>query len=82
MPQCLPAHGRADANPARAVRVVLALAVPVELHLHAAVFVGEDLLARGPDDHAVCGPCTTGLAVLCARGRNGSATGMHVKVFS
>src|SRR5262249_37822521 len=38
-----------DADPARAVLVPLALAVPVELHLHAAVLVDEDLLAGGSD---------------------------------
>src|SRR5262249_9593125 len=43
-------HG-ADADPARAVGVVLAGAVPVELDLHAAVLVGEDLLAARSDDH-------------------------------
>src|SRR6185369_7867439 len=41
---------RPDADPARAVDVVLPLAVPVELHLHAAVLVGEDLLPRRTDD--------------------------------
>src|SRR5262245_24273899 len=39
-----------DAEPAGAVLVALALAVPVELDLHAAVLVGEDLLAGRPDD--------------------------------
>ncbi len=38
------------ANPARRVLVVLALAIPVELDLHAAVLVGIDLLARRADD--------------------------------
>src|SRR6185437_16317639 len=42
---------RADADPARAVGVVLAFAVPRELHLHATVLVGEDLFARLADDH-------------------------------
>ncbi len=46
MPQPLPAQGCDDANPARAVLVLLALAVPEELHLDAAVLVGVDLLAR------------------------------------
>src|SRR5690606_22296706 len=35
----------ADADPARAVLVALALAVPGELHLHPAVLIGPDLLA-------------------------------------
>ena len=48
-PHCLPAQG-GDANPAGAVGVVLALAVPVKLHLHPAVLVREDLLARRADD--------------------------------
>src|SRR4030095_10328672 len=39
-----------DAEPAGAVLVALALAVPVELDLHAAVLVGEDLLSRRTDD--------------------------------
>ncbi len=39
------------ANPARAFFVVLALTVPVELDLHAAVFIGIDFLALGSDDH-------------------------------
>ena len=41
--------GTAGADPAGAFLVGLALAVPVELHLHPAVFVGVDLLALGPD---------------------------------
>src|SRR5262249_12537315 len=40
----------AHADPARAPLVALALAVPVELHLHAAVLVRVDLLARWTDD--------------------------------
>src|SRR5262249_46303571 len=36
------------ADPAGGVLVVLAVAVPVELHLDAAVLVGMDLLARRP----------------------------------
>src|SRR5262249_2416346 len=40
-----------DADPARAVLVLLALTVPEELHLHPAVLVGVDLLALGPDHH-------------------------------
>ena len=50
VPHCLPAQTGPDADPARAVGVVLALAVPVELDLHPAVLVGEDLLA-GRADH-------------------------------
>src|SRR5205807_1416029 len=38
------------AYPARAVLVLLALAVPEELHLDAAVLVGVQLLAGGADD--------------------------------
>src|ERR1051326_3309109 len=38
----------ADANPAGAVLVVLPLAVPEELHLHAAVLIGVNLLTRRP----------------------------------
>ena len=50
IPQPLPAQIGGDADPARAVRVELPLAVPVELDLHAAVLVGEDLLALRADD--------------------------------
>ena len=50
-PQFLPAHVLRHAHPARAVVVLLARAVPEELHLHAAVLVGEDLLAGRADDH-------------------------------
>src|SRR5262249_40576609 len=39
-----------DADPAGAVRVLLALSVPVELDLHAAVLVSEDFLTRRSDD--------------------------------
>ena len=39
-----------DAHPARALFVLLAIAVPVKLHLHAAVLVGVDLLSRFADD--------------------------------
>src|SRR5262249_10560260 len=39
--------GLRDADPAGAVLVALAMPVPVELHLHPAILVGEDLLARG-----------------------------------
>ena len=61
--------GRADADPAGAVGVVLALAVPVELHLHAAVLVGEDLLAGRADDDG-------GLRALHDRlGRDAAAAG-------
>src|SRR5262249_40462812 len=42
--------GMRDANPARAVLVLLAAAIPVELHLHAAVLVGVDLVTRRADD--------------------------------
>ena len=37
------------ADPARGVLVVLAVAVPVEVHLHPAVLVGVDLVAGGAD---------------------------------
>src|SRR5262249_41694680 len=50
-PGFLPGVQGADADPARAVRVVLPLAVPEELHLHAPVLVGEDLRAGRPHDH-------------------------------
>src|SRR6185503_10182064 len=39
------------ADPARAVGIAFALAVPMELDLHAAVLVREDLLAGGANDH-------------------------------
>src|SRR5262249_31685590 len=39
-----------DAHPARALLVLLPLAVPEELHLHAPVLVDVDLLALGTDD--------------------------------
>jgi hypothetical protein len=42
--------GGSDADPARAVGVVLPLPVSVELDLHAAALVGEDLLAGRADD--------------------------------
>ncbi len=40
-----------DANPAGAVLVEFAVAIPVELHFHARIFVGVDLLARLADDN-------------------------------
>ena len=42
---------RRDPNPARAVLVHLPIAVPVKLHLHPAVLVGVDLLARRAHHH-------------------------------
>ena len=39
------------AQPARAVRIRLAPAIPRELHFHAAIFVRENFLPRRPDDH-------------------------------
>src|SRR5580765_8170192 len=39
-----------DADPAGAVFVLFSFAVPVELHFHAAVLVGVNLFAGGPDD--------------------------------
>ena len=42
---------RGDSNPARAVLVHLPIAIPVELHLHPAVLVGVDLLARRAHHH-------------------------------
>src|SRR5262249_28155887 len=53
--------GRPDADPAGAVRVVSPLAVPVELDLHPAVLVGEDLLAGWPDHDGGLGPLAHGL---------------------
>src|SRR5262249_24207089 len=50
----------ADADPAGAVLVELAVAVPVELDLHAAVLVGEDLLAVGADDDGGLGAVDAG----------------------
>ncbi len=41
---------RSDAHPARAVRVILALTVPVKLNFNPAVFVGENLFARRAHD--------------------------------
>src|SRR6266699_5704591 len=38
-----------DAHPTRAVLILLTEAVPEKLHLHAAVLIGINLLARGPD---------------------------------
>jgi hypothetical protein len=50
MPPCwLPAHGLVHPNPAGAVLVLLPDAVPRELHLDAAQFVGPDVLAGGAD---------------------------------
>ena len=43
--------GRGDPNPAGAVLVHLPIAVPVKLHLHPAVLVGVDLLARRAHHH-------------------------------
>ena len=37
-----------NANPAGAAGILLSLAVPVELHLHATVFVREDFFSRRP----------------------------------
>jgi hypothetical protein len=45
-----PRPGLAHADPARAMRVAQALAVPMELDLHAAVLVGVDLFTWRPHD--------------------------------
>src|SRR5439155_3845701 len=50
-PPLLAGPERADADPAGAGGVLLPLAVPEELYLHAAVLVGEDLFACRPHDH-------------------------------
>ena len=47
--------GLGDTNPARAFLVILAAAVPVELYLHPAVFVGVDFLSRRPHHHGGLG---------------------------
>src|ERR1700733_5017068 len=44
----LPRPQRPHPQPARTVAVVLPCSVPVELHLHAPVLIGEDLLASRP----------------------------------
>ncbi len=54
--------GVRDAHPAGAVFVVLAVAVPVELHLHPAVLVGVDLVARRADDDGRLRALDEGLA--------------------
>ena len=71
--------GGADAHPAGAVGVVLALAVPVELHLHPAVLVGEDLLARrGRRRRPSASPGPTASA-SSAPGGTAAPAGMQVK---
>src|SRR5262249_12672959 len=58
------------ANPARAVFIALAQAVPEELHLHAAVFVSVDFVAAGTDDHRRLRSLHEGLArAACGRER-------------
>ena len=78
-PQFLPAQELRDADPAGAVFILLALAVPVELHLHAAVFVHPDLLAAFPTTRAVWHP-TTGRGVARG-GRNTTLAGMVTNEF-
>ena len=80
IPHCCAGPGGRHADPAGAVGVVLALAVPGELDLHPAVLVGEDLVARVADDDGRLGPVDRRPGVVRA-GRNGSASGMHWKVF-
>ena len=46
----VPGQRRRDAQPGAAVRVLLPLAVPVELHLDPPVLVDVDVLSRRPDD--------------------------------
>ena len=59
-----------DADPTRAVLVLLAFAVPVELDLDAAVFVGVDLFARGADDDGCLDTVDGGFGVA-SRGAEG-----------
>ena len=80
MPHCWPAQSVADADPAGAVGVILALAVPVELDFHAAVLVGEDLVARVTDDDRGLGTLDDGRGVVRA-GLNGQRSGMQRNVF-
>jgi hypothetical protein len=56
-----------DANPARAVLVHLAVTVPMELHLHARVLVGVDLLALRSHDHRGLRTMHDGLVSLACR---------------
>src|ERR1017187_6925151 len=49
-------HQVRNADPAGAILVVFALAVPMKLHLDAAVLVGVDLFPRRADHHGGLGP--------------------------
>ncbi len=56
-PAVAPARpGAGDTHPAGAGVVTLRQTVPVELHLHTAIFVRPDTLPCGPTTFAVCGP--------------------------
>src|SRR5207244_4354952 len=59
--------GLRHAHPARALRVELAVAVPVELQLDAAVRVGVQLLARRAGDHRGLRPDDLRLARAAGR---------------
>src|SRR5262245_47255775 len=50
-----------DADPATRVLILLAIAVPMELHLHPAVLVGPDLLTGGSDHLCGLRTCQRGL---------------------
>jgi len=68
-----------DAQPAGAVGVRLAIAVPVEMHLDAAVLIGVDLFAGGPTTTAVCTPARWDGVTMAGRKGRLAEYGMALK---
>ena len=66
-PKLLPAQGCDTRTQHELLLVLLAVAVPVELDLHAAVLVGEDLLARRAHHHRGLRPLHEGLGRAAQR---------------
>lgn len=65
--EALARPGAGHADPAAALLVLLPVAVPVELHLDAAVLVGVDLIARGTGDDGGLWPLDEGSRGLALR---------------
>ena len=74
--------GAGDAQPAGAVFVVLAVAVPVELHFDAPVLVREDFLAGGADDRGGLDAIDQRVGREPRRARQASAVGKHSNEFA
>src|SRR5207249_5730069 len=74
---------RSHTHPARAIAITLAHAVPVKLHFDAAIFIDENLVSLGSDDHRGLRTEYARKRCLARRtvGRAGGYTGERIAVF-